>query len=86
MAKVVFDMLYTGETADEKTGDIDDAQRAFLQVCRDAGVTTVDRTAPVSAYADGDSFVRLISRLNDAHVPYKIAEQTHLAEDDGMPA
>lgn len=79
-------MLYKGETADEKTGDMDAAQRKFLDVCKEAGVTTVDRHSPVSAYADGEMLVRLIDRLNSAHVPYAVEEQAHRAEDDGMPA
>lgn len=86
MARVAFNMAYTGETTDDKTGNVDEAQHAFLQACRDAGVTTVDRHSPVSAYADGESLVRLITKLNDAHVPYAVEEQSQRAEDDGMPA
>ncbi len=79
-------MLYTGESNDEKTGDMEAAQRRFLDICKEAGVTTVDRHAPVSAYADGEVFVRLIDRLNSARVPYAVEEQSQRAEDDGMPA
>lgn len=86
MARIAFNTLYTGTTADEKTGDLDAEQRKFLEVCKEAGVTTVDRHPPVSAYADGDLLVRLIDRLNGARVPYAVEEQAHRAEDDGMPA
>lgn len=86
MARVAFNMLYEGETADEKTGDMDAAQRTFLEICKEAGVTTVDRHPPVSAYAEGEMLVRLIDRLNGAKVPYAVEEQSHRAEDDGMPA
>lgn len=86
MARVAFNTLYHGEHADEKTGNIDEEQRTFLTVCREAGVTTVDRHPPVSAFAEGEMLVRLITRLNDAHVPYIVAEQEHRADDDGMPA
>ena len=86
MPRVAFDMLYHGEHHDDKTGNVDEEQQRFLTVCREAGVTTVDRHAPVSAYADGELLVRLIDRLNAARVPYTVAEQAHRAEDDGMPA
>ena len=86
MARIAFDMLYKGKTTDDQTGDIEGQQKRFLEVCKEAGVTTVDRHAPVSAYADGELLVRLIDRLNAAHVPYAVAEQSHRADDDGMPA
>jgi hypothetical protein len=86
LARVAFNMLYTGEHADEKTGDMDREQRRFLDSCKEAGVTTVDRDAPVSAYAEGEMLVRLIDRLNSARVPYAVEEQTQRSEDDGMPA
>ena len=86
MPHVAFNMLYRGEDENEKTGNMDEEQQRFLTVCREAGVTTVDRHAPVSAYADGELLVRLIDRLNAARVPYAVAEQEHRAEDDGMPA
>ena len=80
------DLLYQGDHHGEKTGNVDDEQKRFLAVCREAGVTTVDRHAPVSAYADGEMLVRLIDHLNAAHVPYTVAEQEQRANDDGMPA
>jgi len=86
MTRIAFNTLYKGETMDEKTGDIEEQQKRFLEVCKEAGVTTVDRHAPVSAYAEGELLVRLIDRLNTAHVPYAVEEQAHRAEDDGMPA
>jgi hypothetical protein len=86
MARIAFDTLYKGKTTDDKTGDIEGQQKRFLDVCKEAGVTTIDRHAPVSAYADGEMLVRLIDRLNAAHVPYAVEEQAHRAEDDGMPA
>jgi hypothetical protein len=86
LARIAFNMLYTGKTADEKTGDIDAAQRKFLDVCKEAGVTAVDRHPPVSAYADGEMLVRLIDKLNGARVPYAVEEQEQRADDDGMPA
>lgn len=86
MARIAFNTLYTGETMDEKTGDIEKQQKRFLEVCKEAGVTTVDRHPPVSAYADGERLVRLIDHLNAAHIPYAVEEQAHRAEDDGMPA
>lgn len=86
MARIAFDTLYKGKTMDDKTGDIEGQQKRFLEVCKEAGVTTIDRHAPVSAYADGEMLVRLIDRLNAAHVPYAVEEQAHRAEDDGMPA
>ncbi|MDQ2784386.1 MAG: hypothetical protein M3Y58_05225 [Chloroflexota bacterium] len=86
MARVAFDMLYKGKTTDDKTGDIEEQQKRFLAVCKEAGVTAVDRHAPVSAYADGEMLVRLIDRLNAAHVPYAVEEQSQRADDDGMPA
>lgn len=86
MARIAFDMLYKGETTDDQTGDIEGQQKRFLAVCKEAGVTTVDRHPPVSAYADGTTLVRLIDRLNAAHVPYAVEEQSQRADDDGMPA
>jgi hypothetical protein len=86
MARIAFDMLYKGKTADDKTGDIEGQQKRFLEVCEEAGVTTVDRHPPVSAYTDGEMLVRLIDRLNAAHVPYAVEEQSQRADDDGMPA
>jgi hypothetical protein len=86
VARVAFDMLYKGQTADEQTGDIEKGQRTFLEICKEAGVTTVDRHAPVSAYADGELLVRLIDKLNGARVPYAVEEQERRAADDGMPA
>jgi hypothetical protein len=86
MARVAFDMLYKGKTTNDQTGDIESQQKQFLAVCKEAGVTTIDRHAPVSAYADGEMLVRLIDRLNATHVPYAVEEQSHRAEDDGMPA
>lgn len=86
MAHIVFDMLYKGETTDDQTGNIEGQQKRFLEVCEEAGVTTVDRHPPVSAYADGAMLVRLIDRLNAAHVPYAVEEQSQRADDDGMPA
>ena len=86
MARVAFDMLYKGQTADDQTGDIDAAQRKFLDVCKEAGVTTVDTHPPVSAEADGELLVRLIDKLNGAKVPYAVEEQEQRADDDGMPA
>ncbi|MCA1668941.1 MAG: hypothetical protein LC793_16415 [Thermomicrobia bacterium] len=86
MVRVAFDTLYTGTTTDDKTGDITAQQQRFLEVCKEAGVTTVDRHAPVSAFAEGELLVRLIDRLNSARVPYAVEEQSHRAEDDGMPA
>ncbi|MHB8647018.1 MAG: hypothetical protein ACYDAR_14610 [Thermomicrobiales bacterium] len=86
MARIAFNTLYTGETTADKTGNIERQQKRFLEVCAEAGVTTVDRHAPVSAYAEGELLVRLIDRLNAAHVPYAVEEQSHRADDDGMPA
>ena len=86
MARVAFDMLYKGQTTDDQTGDIDAAQRKFLDVCKETGVTTVDRHPPVSAEADGELLVRLIDKLNGAKVPYALEEQEQRADDDGMPA
>lgn len=86
MVRVAFNTLYRGKTTDDKTGDIEEQQKQFLAVCKEAGVTTVDRHAPVSAYADGEMLVRLIDRLNVAHIAYAVEEQSHRAEDDGMPA
>ncbi|HEY7910045.1 MAG TPA: hypothetical protein VIC60_14275 [Thermomicrobiales bacterium] len=86
MARVAFDMLYQGKTADDQTGDIEKGQRKFLEACKEAGVTTVDRHAPVSVEADGELLVRLIDKLNGAQVPYVVEEQTERAADDGMPA
>ena len=86
MARVAFDLLYKGETTDEQTGDIEKGQRMFLDVCKEVGVTTVDRHPPVSAYADGEMLVRLIDKLNSAKVPYAVEEQSQRADDDGMPA
>jgi hypothetical protein len=86
VARIAFDMLYKGKTTDDQTGDIEGQQKRFLEVCKEAGVTTVDRHAPVSAYADGEMLVRLIDRLNSARVPYAVEEQSHRADDDGMPA
>jgi hypothetical protein len=86
VARVAFDMLYKGQTADDQTGDIDAAQRNFIAVCEEAGVTTIDRHVPVSAEADGDLLVRLIDKLNGAKVPYAVEEQEQRADDDGMPA
>jgi hypothetical protein len=86
MARVAFDMLYKGKTADDQTGDIEKGQRKFLDACKEAGVTAVDRHAPVSAYAEGELLVRLIDKLNGAKVPYAVEEQEQRAADDGMPA
>ena len=86
MAHIVFDMLYKGKTADDQTGDIEKGQRTFLEVCKEVGVTTVDRDAPVSAEAEGELLVRLIDKLNGAKVPYAVEEQEQRADDDGMPA
>jgi hypothetical protein len=86
MARIAFDMLYKGQTADDQTGDIEAGQRKFLKACEAAGVTTVDRHAPVSAEADGELLVRLIDKLNGAKVPYAVEEQSERADDDGMPA
>lgn len=86
MARIAFDMLYKGETAGEQTGDIEKGQRKFLEVCKEVGVTTVDRNPPVSADADGEMLVRLIDKLNSAKVPYAVEEQSQRADDDGMPA
>lgn len=86
MARVAFDMLYKGQTTDDQTGDIEQGQRTFLDVCKEAGVTTVDRNSPVSAEAEGELLVRLIDRLNSAKVPYAVEEQSQRADDDGMPA
>ncbi len=86
MVRVAFDTLYTGKTTDDKTGNIEEGQRRFLAVCKEAGVTTVDRHPPVSAYAEGEMLVRLIDHLNAAHVAYAVEEQSQRAEDDGMPA
>lgn len=79
-------MLYKGKTADEQSGDIEKGQQRFLDACKRAGVTTIDRNAPVSAYADGELLVRLIDTLNSAKVPYAVEEQSQRADDDGMPA
>jgi hypothetical protein len=79
-------MLYQGKTADDQTGDIEKGQRKFLEACKEAGMTTVDRHAPVSVEADGELLVRLIDKLNGAQVPYVVEEQTERAADDGMPA
>ncbi|HEY8291704.1 MAG TPA: hypothetical protein VIG44_04420 [Thermomicrobiales bacterium] len=86
MARIAFDMLYKGKTTDDQTGNIEGQQKRFLEVCKEAGVTTVDRHPPVSAYADGEMLVRLIDRLNAAHVAYAVEEQSQRADDDGMPA
>jgi len=86
VARIVFDMLYKGETTDDKTGNIEEQQKRFLEVCKESGVTTVDRHSPVSAYAEGEMLARLIDRLNAAHVAYAVEEQSHRADDDGMPA
>jgi hypothetical protein len=86
MARVAFDLLYKGKAADDQTGDIEKGQRKFLDICKESGVTTVDRHAPVSAYAEGELLVRLIDKLNGAKVPYAVEEQAQRADDDGMPA
>lgn len=86
LARVAFNTLYKGITTDDKTGDIGEQEKQFLDVCKEAGVTTVDRHSPVSAYAEGELLVRLIDHLNAAHVPYAVEEQAQRAEDDGMPA
>lgn len=86
MARVAFDMLYKGKTPDDQTGEIEGQEKRFLEVCAEAGVTDVNRQSPVSAFADGEMLVRLIDRLNAAHVPYAVEEQSHRADDDGMPA
>ncbi len=86
MPRVAFDMLYKGKTTDDKTGDIAGQEKRFLEVCAEAGVTDVDRQSPVSAEAEGELLVRLIDRLNAAHVPYAVEEQSQRADDDGMPA
>ncbi len=86
MPRVAFNTLYKGKTTDDKTGNIEGQEARFLEVCAEAGVTNVDRQSPVSAEAEGELLVRLIDRLNAAHVPYAVEEQSQRAEDDGMPA
>ena len=86
MPRVVCSTLYTEGMSEEQQRDWETHQHAFIDAAREAGASDITDKPQVSARADGDTLVRLISRLNDAHVPYAIAEQEQRADDDGMPA
>jgi hypothetical protein len=71
---------------EEQHRDWRECQRAFIEAAREAGATDITDSPQASANAEGETMVRLISLLNDHHVPYAITEQEERADDDGMPA
>jgi hypothetical protein len=86
MPQVVYSTLYTEGMTEEQQRDWEQCQHEFLAAAKEAGATDVTDKPQASANAEGETLVRLISLLNDHHVPYAIAEQEQRAEDDGMPA
>ena len=86
MPQVVYSTLYTEGMTEEQQRDWQRCQREFIDAARKAGASDITDTPQASANAEGETLVRLISLLNDAHVPYAITEQEQRADDDGMPA
>ncbi len=86
MPQVTYSTLYTDQMTEEQRRDWEQCQREFITAAKEAGATDITDAPRASAMAEGDTLVRLISLLNEHHVPYAIAEQEQRADDDGMPA
>lgn len=86
MTRVVYSTLYTDGMTEEQRHAWEAGRDRFLAVAQDAGADGITREPEVSAEAEGEVLARLISRLNEAHVPYALPDQEQRASDDSMPA
>jgi hypothetical protein len=84
--QVTYSTLYTEQMTEEQRHDWQQCQRGFIDAAKAAGASDITDTPQASAMAEGETLVRLISLLNEHHVPYAIVEQEQRADDDGMPA